>query len=157
MLFSVFNYLEAAKPYLKNRWIADVYPSEIRERWPYQKINQYHCIVPWCSQPLTPQEMMPKNGDMPQAMHESCFAKLIIGVTDTCMMCGDWIEDEKMAAQKKEPTRIFHRIHTGAHHCIEYYSVISCKAFGADMQFLLDERGLSSQKTIKPISIAMSW
>ena len=152
-----FKYLEAAKPYLKGRWLADVYPPDILERWPYQNINQYHCIVPWCGQRLTPQEMMPKNGESPHAMHETCFAKLTSGVTDTCFICGDWLEDEKLDAQKSEPTQIFHRLHTGAHHCIEYYSVISCKAFGANMNFLLDERDMNNQKTIKPISIAMSW
>lgn len=157
MYFSVFDYMEAAKPYLEGRWLADVYPKEILEQWPYYNIKKYHCVMPWCGGRLTAQEMMPRGDVLPQAMHETCFAKLVSGVTDACIMCGDWLEDEKLAAQEREPGSIFHRLHTGAHHCIEYYSVISCKTFGADMGFLLDEKGVGSQKTMTPISVALNW
>lgn len=141
---SVFDYLEATKPYLKDRWLVDVYPNEILKRWPYQRIKKYHCVRPECGEPLTKEDMVLQGNVIPHAMHEWCFADLTSGVTDACFMCGDWLEDQKLEAQKREPNRIFHRLHTGAHYCMEYFSVISCKAFGADMRFLLDEKGLRS-------------
>jgi len=143
-MLSVFDYLAAAKPYLRDRWLIDVYPGQILERWPYRLVRKYHCIRHECGGPLTKEDMEMRGGVVPEAMHRWCYRDLIIGITDACFICGDWLEDEKLDDQKNEPGQIIHRLHTGAHHCMEYYSVISCKALGADMRFLLDEKRLGS-------------
>lgn len=91
---------------------------------------------------MSHQEMEPPDRITPRALHAKCFARWTSRISEECPICKEDLSDEKVNMQKVSPYDLHHRVCEGQ--CIDYFSILSCKALGDDMSFLADEQGKGS-------------
>ena len=136
-------------PNVKGKYLSQLFPQEILDMMPYRFIRYRQCLS--CGKTVEQYDMEPPDMVNPRAMHTKCFNRLAVRVSKKCIICKNILSEDKINGQSNSPYDSYYRICDG--HCIDYFSIISCKIFGDDMTFLADElelqplyRQQSSQK-----------
>jgi hypothetical protein len=124
-------------PNVKGKLLSELFPQGFFNRFSYNDVEVRHCLH--CKKAMTHNEMEPPDKLTPRAMHVQCFAEFTNGITEECPICGGYLSNDKVDAQSHSHYDIHHRICEGR--CMDYFSLVSCKALGDDMSFLVDEQG----------------
>ncbi len=122
-------------PAVRGKFLSQLFPKHFMENIPYENIKVGCCIQ--CGRRMHPNEMEPPGRQTPRAMCPECYDYLTSNISDECPICGEYLPKRKVDAQRGNPKEVSHRIHDGK--CLDYFSIISCKALGDDMSFLADE------------------
>jgi hypothetical protein len=134
---NVLEKLNAIIPYIQGEYLNNLYPPEFINNWAYNSVNPYRCIS--CSRRMTNNEMFPSNRATPRAVCKVCYDKwqFFIIRTERCRVCGDYLEKWRLDRFKANSQEISNRLHDGR--CLDYFCLLSGKALGSDMSFLMDE------------------
>ena len=125
---------------IKGKLLSELFPKGFFNRFSYNDVEVKHCLH--CKRSMTHNEREPPDKLTPRAMHVQCFAEFTNGITEVCPICEGYLSNDKVNAQSNSPYDIHHRICEGR--CMDYFSIVSCKALGDDMSFLADEQGLQN-------------
>lgn len=134
---NVLEKLNAIIPYIQGKDLNNLYPSQFIDNWPYSSVNPYCCIS--CGRRMTNNEMIPSNRATPRAVCLVCYNEWqsFIIRTERCRVCGDYLEKWRLDRFRAHSQEISNRLHEGR--CLDYFCLLSGKALGSDMSFLMDE------------------
>ena len=132
-------------PKVRGKSLNQLFPQHFMDNLPYHKIKIGCCIQ--CGRRMSRHEMEPP-GKTPRAICPECYAKWTSEVTKKCPICDENLPNHKVQAQSSNPQEVSFRIHDGK--CLDYFSIVSCKALGDDMSFLADETGHQPQQKYDP-------
>lgn len=143
---NVIERVNAMRPHLQGRSSNNIFHPIITQNHPYQRIQVGHCINTMCGRPMNGLEMYPPDRQTARSMCPTCYAAwagwLANDYYPKCWICGGELEAQKVAAFRANPNEVSNRLHDGQ--CLDYFSLLSCKALGQDMSFLADEHMLQA-------------
>lgn len=122
-------------PNVKGKYLNQLFPQEFLDMMPYRFIRYRQCLS--CGKTVEQYDLEPPDMVNPRATHAKCFNRLGVRISKKCMICKSILSEDKINGQSHSPYDSYYRICDG--HCINYFSIISCKIFGDDMTFLADE------------------
>ncbi|VBB45035.1 hypothetical protein TRIP_B350167 [uncultured Desulfatiglans sp.] len=125
------------KNYRKIKKLDKMFPAQFMEHIPYGTAQPGRCLI--CGKQMSHSEMHPSGRATPRATCESCYAQWAadLSVTETCRVCGEYLEDSRMNQFRRNPREISNRLHDGR--CMDYFAILSCKVLDEDMSWLVDD------------------
>jgi len=120
--------------HFRNKYLNQLFSRNILNGINYQKLKRHCCLN--CGNEMSYEEREPSDRITPRAMHPRCFRSMCYNISDTCMVCGDYLPSDILSLQKQYPMDIHHRFCSGK--CQDYFSLCSCYVLGDDMSFIAD-------------------
>jgi hypothetical protein len=131
-------------PNIRGKSLSQLFPQYFMANMPYQNIKVGCCIMD--GRPMSHHEMEPPKKS-PRAICSDCYSKWTSQVTEICPICGEALPIKRVEVQADDPYEVALRIHDGK--CLEYFSLLSCKALGDDMSFIAEETGYQPPQQYK--------
>ena len=122
-------------PHVRGKSLSQLFPANFMANLPYDRVMVGHCIQ--CGRLMSRDEMQPPGRQTPRAMCQQCYDYWTSSQSDVCPICKEYLSNDKLNGQRMNPKEVSFRIHDGK--CLDYFSIVSCKALGDDMSFLADE------------------
>lgn len=128
---NVLHRAQAIIPHLKNMYLSVYYPKEFMQNLPYNPVQPGKCIR--CYRNMAQHEMHPPGRITPRAICKECWAAMTSNLSQFCWVCGSLLDQGVLSQQQQAPQDLHYRIHGGK--CADYFSLVSAKALGMDMEF----------------------
>ena len=132
-------------PNVRGKYLSQIFQQEFVDRMLYRFIRYRTCLI--CMETVEQYDLEPDNVN-PRPFHTKCFNRMAVRISKKCFICNNILSKDKINGQSHSPRDSFYRVCDG--HCLDCYSIISCKIFGDDMTFLADELELQPLYELNP-------
>ena len=93
---NILTVFSAMAPYIRGRSLHELFPSQFMQNLPFENVQTHCCIL--CLRPMSMEEMFPRRRLTPRAICPECWGAVTNDISETCWICGGYLEESKMEA-----------------------------------------------------------